>query len=287
MSMNILVDRMKLKVHGEKRDIRMDALTVHKDRSKSTPRDTVTAHDPWVELSQEKLLRRKMKAACVPMDYAAFNLGRYTRDLPAGFPDGGKANFSKKRVALGQGCHPARRLAIGANASYSGRQRTPYTVGLSRSILRSSIILLTMIFANPAFAGDRFYLGAWKIDSAVVAPWWADPGKPDPAESKTLLGKTATITSSAILAPGILACKGPKYKVVDVPAEGLFQGAFAEMRRLDRSQDPAKLAAQVGFQGKSWKSLQTGCANEIDFHFVDPNTAEFGLNNFVYTLRKL
>lgn len=152
-------------------------------------------------------------------------------------------------------------------------------------------LILAILLASTAFAADPFYLGAWRIDSAVVAPWWTDPGKPDPgkpdpAESKTLVGKAITITPAAIVGPGILACKGPHYKVVEIPAEGLFQGAFDEMRRRDKSVDPSKLAAQVGFQGKSWKSLQTGCANEIDFHFVDPHTAEFGLNDYVYTVRK-
>lgn len=147
-------------------------------------------------------------------------------------------------------------------------------------------IVAATIFAAGAFAADPFYLGAWKISSAVVAPWWVSPGQPDAAESKTFVGKTVVIKPAEIVGPGLLACKGPKYKVVTVPAEGLFQGAFDEMRRHDKSVDPLRMAAKVGFRGTSWKSLQTGCANELDFHFVDPNTAEFGLNNYVYTLKK-
>jgi len=145
---------------------------------------------------------------------------------------------------------------------------------------------LTGALAATLIAADPFYLGRWKIDSAVVAPWWTGAGKPDAAEAKTLAGKSVTMGAAAISGPGILACKGPHYKVVDVPAEGLFQGAFDEMHRHDPSADPAKLAASVGFRGTSWKSLQTGCANEIDFHFVDSNTAKFGLDNYVYTLKR-
>jgi hypothetical protein len=129
--------------------------------------------------------------------------------------------------------------------------------------------IAAFMLASTAFAADPFYLGVWKIDSAVVAPWWTDPGMPDPGESKTLVGKTVTITPTTIVGPGILACKGPHYKVVTIPAEGLFQGAFEEMQRRDKSVDPGKLAAK-----------------EIDFHFVDPNTAEFGLNDYVYVLKK-
>ena len=147
-------------------------------------------------------------------------------------------------------------------------------------------VLIATALAGVLLASDRFYFGTWKIDSAVVAPWWTDAGKPDDGESKALVGKTITIAAGAISGPGILACKGPHYKVVEVPAEGLFQGAFDEMHRRDSSADPAKLAEKVGFKGKSWKSLQTGCANELDFHFLDANTAEFGLNNYVYVLKR-
>ena len=71
----------------------------------------------------------------------------------------------------------------------------------------------------------------------------------------------------------------------------LFQGAFGEMHLRDKSADPAKIAATLGFRGSAsktptWKTLETGCANELDFHFLDPTTAAFGLNNYVYMLKK-
>ena len=147
-------------------------------------------------------------------------------------------------------------------------------------------IVLAVILAMSATAADPSYLGTWKIDSAVVGPWWHSVSKPDASQSKTIVGKSLTFTPTAIQGPGILACKGPKYKIVDVPLEGLFQGAFEEMQRADKSVDPSKLAARLGFTGKTSKSLQTGCANELDFHFVDPNTAEFALSDYVYTLKK-
>jgi hypothetical protein len=136
-------------------------------------------------------------------------------------------------------------------------------------------------------AADAFYLGTWKIDSAVVAPW-ANPAarQPDPAEMKSLVGKIVVFKPREISGPRSFACKDPRYKVVDYPADMLFQGAFDEMRRRDKSVDPAQLAARLGFRGAKWKTVETGCGNELDFHFVDPNTAEFGLNDFVYTLRK-
>ena len=139
------------------------------------------------------------------------------------------------------------------------------------------------IFA-PAVAADAFYLGAWKLDSAVVAPW-ADPqAKPDPSEKNALIGKTITLGPKAIAGPKVFACKGPKYKVSDFSADMLFQGSFGEMHDRDKSVDPLKLAATLGFTGTSWKTLETGC--EIDWHFVNPTTVEIGLNDYVYTLKK-
>lgn len=156
----------------------------------------------------------------------------------------------------------------------------------SRKDMRLVTILAAAVLASLASAADSFYLGAWKITSALVAPW-ADPArKPDDAESKTLVGKMVTIKPAEIAGPRQVACKGPRYRLRDDGADMLFQGAFDEMRRRDKSVDPLKLAAKVGFQGSSWKTLETGCGNEIELHFVDATTAEFGLNDFIYVLKK-
>jgi hypothetical protein len=146
--------------------------------------------------------------------------------------------------------------------------------------------LSLLLLATLALAADPFYLGTWKIDSAVLAPW-ADPlHKDDAAEMKSLVGKTIIIKPTEIAGPRQVACKGPKYQLKDYPADMLFQGAFDEMRRRDKSVDPSKVAAKLGFKGSSWKTLETGCATELDFHFIDPATTTFGLNNYVYILKK-
>jgi hypothetical protein len=151
----------------------------------------------------------------------------------------------------------------------------------------SGIIALSILAGAAASpAADAFYLGTWKIDSAIVAPWWTEPQKPDPAEMKTLVGKTISVKPAEIIGPRQLACKGPRYQVKDYPADMLFQGMFGEMHTRDKSMDPAKMAAKAGFQGKSWKTLETGCGNELDFHFIDPATAAFGLNNYIFKLKK-
>ena len=142
------------------------------------------------------------------------------------------------------------------------------------------LVLLTTAAAQ----ADTFYLGTWKFTSAVVAPWADAKRKPDEAEKARLIGKSVTLAPKQISGPNPLACASPHYKVSDVGPDMLFQGALDEMKASNKSADPGKLAASLGFSGNRIKTLETGC--EIDFHFVDAATAEIGLNDYVYTLKK-
>jgi len=147
--------------------------------------------------------------------------------------------------------------------------------------------VLAGALVSSAFPAEPFYIGTWKIASAAVAPWHdGRPYRSDLAEMKSLVDKLVVIEPAAILGPRPVACKGPKYRVKDYPADMLFQGAFGEMHGRDNSADPVKIAAQLGFRGSSWKTLETGCGNELDYHFLDPGTAAFGLNNYIYTMKK-
>jgi hypothetical protein len=66
----------------------------------------------------------------------------------------------------------------------------------------------------------------------------------------------------------------------------LFHGAFGEMYERNKASDPAKIAAGLGFRGSHWKTLETECGNEIDYHFLDSTNAAFGLNDYVYFLKR-
>jgi len=150
-----------------------------------------------------------------------------------------------------------------------------------------NIVVVLSAVLPIAQAADAFYLGTWKIASAVVAPWWEDPSHPpDAAETKTLVGKTVTIDAKAIQGPRQVACTRPRYSVKEYPADMLFEGMFGEMHTRNPSADPVKIAAGVGFRGSRWKTLETGCGNEVSYHFLDNDTAAFGLNNYIYTMKK-
>ncbi len=144
--------------------------------------------------------------------------------------------------------------------------------------------LISLAVAGAAHAADPFYLGSWKFTAAVVAPWADVRQKPDSAEQARLMGKSVALKAKEIVGPRPFACAKPQYKVMDYGADMIFQGAFDEMQRSNKKVDPRGLAASLGFAGPKVKTLETGC--EIDFHFVDESTAEAGLNDYVYTLKK-
>jgi hypothetical protein len=143
---------------------------------------------------------------------------------------------------------------------------------------------IAVAIGGPARSAEPGYMGIWKIASAVTAPW-ADPTqKPDNVEHARLLGKTIVFNAKEIAGPPPFACRAPHYKESDFTADMIFQGAFEEMQSKNKSVDPDRLATSLGFMGKNIKTLETGC--EMDFHFVDAVTAEIGLNDTVYTLKK-
>lgn len=146
------------------------------------------------------------------------------------------------------------------------------------------VTVIVAACGSAAKAADASYIGTWKLAGAVVAPW-ADPKrKPDSTEMTRLIGKTIVFQAKQIAGPPPFACKAPHYQESDFTADMLFQGAFEEMQSRNKSVDPDKLAASLGFTGKKVRTLETGC--EMDFHFVDAATAEIGLNDYVYTLKK-
>lgn len=149
----------------------------------------------------------------------------------------------------------------------------------------SVCVLVLLGGAGSAAAADPFYIGNWTFTAATVAPW-ADPHrKPDDTERARLMGKAVAFKAREISGPRPFACAKPQYKLADYGPDMIFQGAFDEMQRADKKADPKALAASLGLTGARIKTLETGC--EMDVHFVDDTTAEVGLNNYVYTLKKL
>ena len=133
-------------------------------------------------------------------------------------------------------------------------------------------------FLSLAAQADPFnlsYLGDWTIVSTQMAPWALPDDKPVASDIKALMGKTVTFASKSIRAPQPLGCNGVKYKVDTYTPDLLFEGGLTS---------PDKQAAALGFHDKAIPTLIPGC--EIEFHFLDANTALFGLNNNIYRMQR-
>lgn len=113
MLMNMLVDRLRLKFHREKREMPIYALTVGGAATKLKPHEAANGGDPWIDQTEAPFLHIRMKAMYAPMDYFAYRLSllmdrpvvdltdlpggydfnlEFTRDPPPGFPAGGRIN---------------------------------------------------------------------------------------------------------------------------------------------------------------------------------------------------
>jgi len=112
MLMNMLVDRLQLKYHREKKEMAMYALTAGSE-PKLTPHPSANSGEPWIDIAQTKFLHMKLTATSVNMNYVAFRLSllmdrpvvdmtnlkgdydftmEYTRDLPPGISEGALLN---------------------------------------------------------------------------------------------------------------------------------------------------------------------------------------------------
>ena len=140
-----------------------------------------------------------------------------------------------------------------------------------------SILIEVASCVLPAEAADRSFLGAWTITASQTAPWAAAGQKPVTSDLMALMNKTVTFSADRIDAPRPLTCRKPHYEMKAYAPDMLFQGTLS---------DPARQAPSLGFTGKTIPTLETGCEGMLDFHFVDPTRAMFGLNNRVYVLTR-
>jgi hypothetical protein len=132
-----------------------------------------------------------------------------------------------------------------------------------------------------------FFYGKWKITEAQQAPWVVAGQAVDSTEPSGLIGKTITLSAKSVAGPGSFSCQSPQYQVIEGGADILFQGSFGEMQERDPGVQAQNLAEQVGLTGDKFRTVVTGCEYEVDFSFgADDNTAKFGLNDYIYTLKR-
>ena len=141
-----------------------------------------------------------------------------------------------------------------------------------------TVLALALALAAPARAAEPDFYGAWLITEARIAPWAKADSGFSTQEQHRLIGSKVIYAKTRITGPAPLGCAKPHYRLLEAAPDYLFQGGLTD--------DPAAQAAALGFLSPAITTLETGCAGWIDFHFIDPRTALFGLNNMIYTVRK-
>ncbi len=129
--------------------------------------------------------------------------------------------------------------------------------------------------AGAAARSPSDWLGAWRIERGVVAPW-APMATPI---SRDFLGKSVTFADSSMKGPGPLDCKGAAYEPTSVPAEGLFQSGIV---------GPAEeAAARLGLVSLPVAGMSLTCDTGVfEFHAADADTMLFALSNVIWTISR-
>jgi hypothetical protein len=145
--------------------------------------------------------------------------------------------------------------------------------------------LLAGGLSQSAVAQERF-AGQWTVAGAVPGPWAHDPKNAvDEAEAQRFLGKTLTIGAHVFGAPEPLGCAKPTYSFRNAKADTLFEGSL-NADGADKPTDPVAAASALGITQKSMRGMTASCS-EVEFFLTGPDTFVFGLNNRVFTAKRV
>ncbi|MDP3740647.1 MAG: hypothetical protein Q8R02_24890 [Hyphomonadaceae bacterium] len=131
-----------------------------------------------------------------------------------------------------------------------------------------------------ARAGNPFF-GAWKVETAQVAPWWDQQGAA-PQMNAEFQNTTIVFEAGKSSGPKLLTCDQATYAVSIVAVQVLFEGNLP---------DPAVDAATLGLPPRDIDQLNFSCTSggadvSLDFPMVDDDTILLGLDNMIYTLKR-
>jgi hypothetical protein len=137
-------------------------------------------------------------------------------------------------------------------------------------------------FMQPCVAQQSFS-GSWDVVKAENAPWLAARPELKAFPEPALRHARMNFRADRVDAPTWIGCKKPEYEMMSLGFDSLFEGGLSDPDH--GLNDPKGLALKLGFSKEPVESMLTGCS-ELLFHLVDQNTAMFGLNNMIYTLKR-
>jgi hypothetical protein len=148
------------------------------------------------------------------------------------------------------------------------------------------MVLLFALFAGtcalPA-AAQEVFAGSWDVVKAEDAPWLAANRELKPHPEPALHRARVSFHAGRVVAPGWIGCNAAKYEMMSLGFNELFEGGLSDPDH--GLNDPKALALKLGFKNEPVTSMLTGCT-ELLFHLIDHDTAMFGLNNMIYTLKR-
>ena len=125
------------------------------------------------------------------------------------------------------------------------------------------------------------FFGEWSVSAARIAPWW--DGKGEEPAADPAFASNVVLGSNLSGGPALLNCDKPTYAVNITSPRGLFEGNLP---------DPGKDASELGFKSSEITSLTFTCASgaadvSLNFAMIDDDTIMLGLDNVLYTLKRV
>jgi hypothetical protein len=144
--------------------------------------------------------------------------------------------------------------------------------------------VLLCFLPGPVRADEPGFLGRWTIERADPAPWVESARDSDESIAEAYVGESVSFEERRIDGPALLACADPSPRLVEVPAEGLFQGGLA-----GKDVDVPKAretATRMGFKKQPVRTVVTACEHDIAFHLRDDDHAAFALDNWIFWMKR-
>jgi hypothetical protein len=156
----------------------------------------------------------------------------------------------------------------GRRAASTGPRKRGWAPRIQHAVrTRKILATLALIALGPAAqAQDHRFAGTWRI--------------------RRLIGQTIAFGPKTVAGPKPLGCWKPVYATRQDGPDMLFQGSLAEPDRAGKPRDAATLARGLGMTSATIATLEVGCS-EVEFHALAPDVLVFGLDNRVYTVRRI
>jgi hypothetical protein len=150
---------------------------------------------------------------------------------------------------------------------------------LVRTVPVAALALLAgLAVAQTANLPTAAFEGRWVGVGVEPAP--GARRQPRPEDRQETARSSLAFTAKAFTGPWGMSCANPRYMVLSVPPQGLFQGMFA-------GRDAADDADRMGFPEGGITTLRVDCANAtFDFHLAGPRSLRFAFDGLIYLFER-